>query len=753
MSATSVVPEVEKILDRATYEARKLKARAVEPLHLFVALCKLEPERVIEALRAEGLDPVTLRRYARGYVQQQNRDIGDLERVSQRVRSILSHAKRHADGRLRAITPVDVALAMFEKPDTALQNYFVMQQVPIDALRRRLSDGEPIDVGGESPDKSAPPEGSRRRATPLLDQLGRDLSALARAKALGPFVGRQNELGQMMRTLLRHEKRNVLLIGDAGVGKTALVEALAVECSKPDAPAEIGGFRIVELSMTSFFADAKFRGEVEARLQRLFAELEADPNIVLFIDELHALVERRGSDLANQWKPVLARSPFRIIGATTRRDYDDHLEKDGGLVRRFQPLFLDEPSPEETRAILAALRPPLEVHHGISISDAAIDAAVALSVRYLPERRLPDKARDVLDQAAVDLRFRSLGRDVAKTPLPQLMADGIASVIASWAKLPLEKIAGDDMRRLLDLEARLSERVMGQTEAISRVARVVRTGLAGLSRPQRPYGVFLFVGPTGVGKTELAKALAAALFGSDRALLRFDMSEYHDEHTVQKLIGSPPGYVGHDDGGQLTNAIRNRPHAVVLFDEVEKAHPRVADVFLQIFDDGRLTDGQGRTVDFSHTVVVVTSNLVSSLKPKRSIGLVQDSLPSSDELRAQLARWFRIELLNRMSDIVLFQPLAPEDIRRIIDKALANVRERLAPRSVGLELDEAAYAQLAEDGFDEQFGARELERVIERRVVQPIADRLLAGEVPDHSRIRVSGVAGGIAIVVLGATD
>ena len=530
MSATSVVPEVEKILDRATYEARKLKARAVEPLHLFVALCKLEPQQVIEALRAEGLDPVTLRRYARGYVQQQNRDVGELERVSARVRSILSWAKRHADGRLRPITPVDVALAMLERPDVALHNYFVMQQVPVEALRRRLSDGEPVPAPEGKRDGAA---GFERRGTPIVDNLCRDLTALARAGKLGPFVGRKDELGQMVRTLLRHDKRNVLLIGEPGVGKTALVEALAVECAKPDAPPEVASFRFVELSLTSFFADAKFRGEVEARLQRLLAEVESDPNLVLFVDELHAMVERRGSDLATLWKPVLTRSTFRIIGATTRREYEEHLEKDAALVRRFQPLHVEEPSHDETRAILAAARPVLEEHHGVAIGEAAIDAAIDLSVRYLPGRRLPDKARDVLDQAAADLRFRSFSGAAKPEARPTVTPDGIAAVVAAWAKLPLEKVAGDDGRRLLELEQRLSERVIGQPEAIARVARVVRTGLAGLSRPHRPYGVFLFVGPTGVGKTELAKALAAVLFGSDRALVRFDMSEYHDEHTMQ----------------------------------------------------------------------------------------------------------------------------------------------------------------------------------------------------------------------------
>ncbi len=615
--------------------------------------------------------------------------------------------------------------------------------------------------------------------TPTLDQYGRDLTREVEEGRLDPAAGRQRELRRLITILGRRQKNNPVLIGEPGVGKTAIVENLARRIHDGDVPATLRGKRIVSLNIGGMVAGAMFRGQFEQRIKSILEELRQSDDVIVFIDELHTVVGAGAAEgavgAADMLKPALARGELRCIGATTLDEYRKHIEKDAALERRFQPVMVDEPSPEEAIEMLRIVRQNYELHHSVSITDEAIEAAVKLSDRYINDRFLPDKAIDVMDEAASALRLEASEKGIvspvlisdlekeladiqtkkeaaanaedyeraAKLRQQELVTQGklekarsesgssmtllvtpelIAQCVENWTGVPVSQMLESERQNLLSLEDDLRKRVIGQDEAISAVARAIRRSRAGLKDPKRPIGSFLFLGPTGVGKTELAKALAAELFGGVENLIRLDMSEYMEPHTVSRLFGSPPGYVGHDEGGQLTEQVRRRPYSVILLDEVEKAHPEVFNALLQIMDDGRLTDGQGRTVDFKNTVVIMTSN-AGSADMKRAVRI--GFLPTKDEdlrdehheaIRSKamegLKRMFRPEFINRIDQIVVFHALGRPELYKIVDLLLDQVRSRLSEQKIELEISDEVRDLLLREGFDEEYGARPLRRTI-----------------------------------------
>ena len=720
---------IEELMSLAWAEAKQARAEAVEPVHLFIALCKQNLPPIARAFEEIGLDPVKLRRRVRGFA----RALGAKQNVE--TRRVSGRVARVIEG---AALVTDVMIKLLAEADKDLKAVLEGELLPVDKLRDLLSkeSGKPDAAKGEA-------RASAGGGT--LEKFGKDYTQLARDGKLEPVIGRREELKQVIRVLLRKQKNNPVLVGEAGVGKTSIVEGLALYAVSDHAPPEVRQMQIIEVPIAGLVAGAKYRGDMEERLQKIVAAAEADPNIVIFLDEIHTIVGAGAGgdamDAANILKPALARGAMRCIGATTPAEYARYIEKDAALERRFQPIRVEEPSPAEAREILAGLRASYEKYHQVKISDEALDAAVELSVKYIPDRRLPDKARDLLDQAAVSRRVRTLSPLVDDEPAADITREDVAAVVAEWTGIPVEKLAASERQRLAKMEEVLRRRVIGQDHAIDAVARVVRTALSGLAPSNRPYGVFLFTGPTGVGKTELAKALAQFLFDDDRKMIRFDMSEFMEEHSSSKLIGSPPGYIGHEEGGRLTEAVRHNPYSVVLFDEIEKAHPKVSDLFLQIFDDGRLTDSHGRTADFRNTIIILTSN-VSTAAPQKAVRVgfnrgADEPKEAPVDLRSALVGKFRPELLNRLSAIVPFNALSIDHARAIVDKALGNVRQRLGDRRIELRVTDAGYEALVTAGFHPQFGARELERVVEREVVQPLAQGIVAGRWRDGSAVTV----------------
>jgi ATP-dependent Clp protease ATP-binding subunit ClpC len=622
-------------------------------------------------------------------------------------------------------------------------------------------------------------EGSDTR---LTDRFSRDLTRLAAAGALDPLVGRDKEVGRVIQILARRTKNNPALIGDPGVGKTAVAEGLALRMASGAVPEPLRGKRLLALDLVSMVAGTKYRGEFEERVNQVLAEVRRARNVILFLDELHNIVGAGSAegaiDAANILKPALSRGEIQVVGATTNEEYRKYIEKDAALERRFQPVRVAEPTPEQAKAILRGLRRRYEEHHGLAISDEAIDAAVELSQRYLPDRFLPDKAIDLIDEGAARLRMeeevpialRSLSeraeraaREKAQAIAMQdferaamlrdaeadfrreldrkqnrqkngvareLSREDIAAVLAQWTGIPLESITKGEARRLLELEGELHRRVVGQDKAVAAVAAAIRRSRVGLKEPNRPIGVFLFLGPTGVGKTELCRALAAALFGSEDAMIRFDMSEYMEKHTASRLVGSPPGYVGHEEGGQLTEQVRRRPWSVVLFDELEKAHDDLQNILLQVMEDGQLTDGQGRKADFRNTVVVMTSNigaqkLVSKAPPLGFAGGSSDD-KRREAVMAELKDRFKPEFLNRLDEVILFDRLERRDLERIALRLLGGVRGRLSELGVDLDAKWDAVSLLADPGMEREQGARPIRRAVRRRVEEPAADMLLS---------------------------
>ena len=626
--------------------------------------------------------------------------------------------------------------------------------------------------------------------TPTLDQVSRDLTQMAREGELDPVIGRAEEIARVVRILSRRTKNNPVLIGEAGVGKTAVAEGLAQRIVSEDIPESLRGKRVLALDVGGLVAGTRFRGDFEERMQQMLKELQQEEkNIVLFIDELHTIVGAGGADGAvnasNMLKPALARGELQVVGATTLDEYRKHVEKDPALERRFQPVLVDEPTVDETVAILFGLRDRYEAHHRVHVSDEAIVAAAQLGDRYIADRFLPDKAIDLLDEAAAEVRLRStvppvdvrrMEEEIAslerekddavraedyekaanlkqrqeqlkieleqvqegwvgrlETDAPEVTREDIARILEEWTGVPATNIVQEEAERLLNLEAVLHERVVGQEPAVSAVAEAIRRARAGIKDPKRPVGSFIFLGPTGVGKTELARTLAAYLFGDQDAMIRIDMSEFQEAHTVSRLVGAPPGYVGYDEAGQLTEQVRRRPYSVVLFDEIEKAHPDVFNTLLQVLDDGRLTDAKGRTVNFENTVIIMTSNVGSQhLVSTRQFGFTSsdgvDFRETERRAREALERAFRPEFLNRVDEIIVFQPLSKEDVLRIVDIMLGRLNKHLESQRVRIEVTDAAKEFLAEEGYDPKFGGRPLARAIRRYIENPLSSRIIGGE-------------------------
>ena len=579
----------------------------------------------------------------------------------------------------------------------------------------------------------------RRAETRVLDQYSRDLTLIAGGGGTDPVVGREREISRVIQILSRRTKNNPVLVGEPGVGKTAVAEALARRVARGEVPDTLKNRRIVTLDLASMLAGTKYRGDFEDRVKCIIKEVQRAGDVIVFIDELHTIVGAGSAegaiDAANILKPALGRGEIQVIGATTPEEYRKHIEKDAALERRFQPVNVPEPDGECCERMLCALRGSLEAHHGLKITDEAITAAVRLSTRYICDRYLPDKAIDLLDEAASRVRVEG---SAARS---RVEASDVADVVSAWTGVPASSITQSESERLLHLEEALHRRIVGQDEAVSAVARAIRRGRVGLADPRRPLGSFLFLGPTGVGKTELCRALAEAVYGDEEALIRLDMSEYMEKHAVSKLIGSPPGYVGYGEGGQLTERVRRRPWSVVLFDEIEKAHEDVYNLLLQIMEDGRLTDSEGRRADFRSTIVVMTSNVgakaITENRPALGFsGAARDGDGAVREaVMAELRQTFRPEFLNRVDDAIVFRRLTPADVRRIARGLTDAVRERMRALGVQLEVTDAALDLLAERGFDPTYGARPLRRCICTQLEDPAAEALLSGRTGPGDRL------------------
>ena len=724
-----------------------------------------------------------------------------------RTKKVLEQSVREArDLKQNYVGTEHILLALMREREGVAAHVMIKMGMDLSKAReellRALSGGE----------ENASGTASQEQDTPALDQFSRDLTKAAQAGELDPVIGRAREIERIVQILSRRTKNNPVLIGEPGVGKSAIVEGLAQLIVEGSIPEILRGKRVVSLDLAGMLAGAKYRGEFEERLKNAMAEIRKSGNVILFIDELHTIVGAGASegaiDAANILKPLLARGEMQCIGATTLKEYHKYIEKDSALERRFQPVNVGEPTREESVEILRGLRDRYEAHHRVHITDEAIIAAVNLSDRYISDRFLPDKAIDLIDEAASRVRIKAFTappdmkeqearlevlnketeeavahedfekaanlRDQKKqlqnemterrkeweqkrnSKVETVGEEEVAEIVSSWTGIPVKRMTESEAERLLHLEDILHRRVIGQGEAVKAVSKAVRRARAGLKDPNRPIGSFIFLGPTGVGKTELCKALGEALFGDEDSLIRIDMSEYMEKHSVSRMIGSPPGYVGYEEGGQLTEKVRRKPYAVILFDEVEKAHPDVFNVLLQILEDGRLTDGQGRVVDFKNTVVVMTSNAgAHTIKKQRSMGFGSSASDEKsyeamrENIMDEVKRIFRPEFLNRVDEIIVFHALEQDEIDRIAKLMLSNVQKRLRERDIDLEVDDSAIKLLSAAGYDLQYGARPLRRAIQRMVEDALSEEILDGKVKLGDRVSMSAQDGKLVFTPL----
>ncbi|NLC50735.1 MAG: ATP-dependent Clp protease ATP-binding subunit [Firmicutes bacterium] len=775
----------QRVLVLAQEEARRLNSNFIGTEHLLLGLVREGSGIAARALQNMGID---------------------LSKVRQEVEKIIgkgdkpSHAISYTP---RAKRVIELAI---EEGQNLGHNYVGTEHILLGLLREgegiaaQVLSNLGIDVKNARKEViqllggSGGSEGRAQKTspqTPTVDAFGRDLTKLSREGKLDPVIGRDREIERVIQILSRRTKNNPCLIGEPGVGKTAIAEGLAHKINEGDVPEILRDKRVVTLELAAIVAGTKYRGEFEERLRKLMQELRQAGNVIVFIDELHTLIGAGAAegaiDASNILKPALARGELQCIGATTLDEYRKHVERDPALERRFQPIVVGEPTKEETLEILKGLRDRYEAHHRVKITDEALEAAVRLSDRHITDRYLPDKAIDLIDEAGSRVRIRNYTappdlkeledqletlrnekessvrsqefekaaelrdkeqklkekiqemkkkweKEKVASDSAEVTEEDVAQIVASWTGIPVKKLAQEESERLLNMEAILHERVVGQDEAIHAVSKAIRRARAGLKDPKRPVGSFIFLGPTGVGKTELAKALAETLFGDEEAMIRLDMSEYMEKHTVARLIGSPPGYVGHEEGGQLTEKVRRRPYSVILLDEIEKAHPDIFNILLQILEDGRLTDGKGRTVDFRNTVVIMTSNVGANfLKKQTSLGFRPDDEESSYEnmkerIMDELKRTFRPEFLNRLDELIVFHALNKDHLKSIVDIMLKEVEQRLKEHGLQMRVTDAAKQKLAEEGYDPAYGARPLRRVIQKRLEEVISEEMLKGE-------------------------
>ncbi len=785
----------QRALLAAQKEAAAMHRNYVGTEHLLLGIMR-DPGKaglILNAVSEEALRATIVQMVGEGDEQ----TAGKTMSYAPRTKKVLEQSAREARdlGQNYVGTEHLLLALLFEREGVAAQ---ALMRLGLDLAQARA---QLLQACGGEKDSAAPKESS----TPTIDQYARDLTECAKNGELDPIVGRSVEIERIMQILCRRRKNNPVLLGEPGVGKSAVVEGLAQMIVSGDVPEILKERRLVQLDLSAMLAGAKYRGEFEERLKNAAAEVRSDGRIILFIDELHTLVGAgagEGSlDAANILKPMLARGELQCIGATTPSEYHKKIEKDAALARRFQPVMLEPPTIDDSIAILMGLRDAYEAHHKVTITDDAIEAAVRLSDRYISDRALPDKALDLIDEAAARVRIHvftepldlqeqeerldTLTREIEesvssenfekaaelrdqKKRLQNDMAarrqawearrdekngtvgeEEVAGVVSAWTGIPVQRMTEGEAARLMRLEDTLKKRVIGQDEAVTAVARAVRRARAGLKDPRRPIGSFIFLGPTGVGKTELCKALAEALFGDENSMIRIDMSEYMEKHSVSRMIGSPPGYVGFDEGGQLTEKVRRHPYSVLLFDEVEKAHPDVFNVLLQILEDGRLTDGQGRVVDFKNTVIVMTSNAgAHAIKKQRTMGFgsAADAARSYEAMKAsimdEVKQVFRPEFINRVDEMIVFHELERPDIERIAALMLGDVQKRLAEQGVQLEVEPEAVALLANEGYDPLYGARPLRRAIQRLVEDALSDELLLGNVRLGGRVRMSVIGG-----------
>ena len=792
-------------LQIAESAARSWKHSYIGTEHILVGLLKEQEGTAGKILEEFGVDPEKLETLITQLIAPSGVLVAEKSAgYSPRAKKIKEQAVKEAEKQKEEQAGTEhLLLAMLRETDCVGTRLLYTMGVNIQKLYSAVLSAAEIDSNStlEELQMQKKQKENKNSTTPTLDQYSRDLTAMAADGKLDPVVGREKEIARLIQILSRRTKNNPCLVGEPGVGKTAIVEGLAQRIISGMVPDSVKNKRVVVLDLSGMVAGSKYRGEFEERIRNVINEVRSNQGILLFIDELHTIIGAGGAegalDASNILKPSLSRGEIQLIGATTLEEYRKYIEKDAALERRFQPVTVEEPSEEETLEILKGLRPYYEQHHGVAIEDSALEAAVKMSVRYINDRFLPDKAIDIIDEAAskvrlggyhvtpemdaLELKLREIQNDKEKavkaadlSMAKELQArqreieaeiavykekeerrnkrkkisvteSSVADIISDWTKIPVQRLTEGETRRLARLEKELHKRVIGQDEAVKSVAQAVKRGRVGLKDPNRPIGSFLFLGPTGVGKTELSKALAEAVFGSEQAMIRVDMSEYMEKHSVSKLIGSPPGYVGYDEGGQLSEKVRRNPYSVLLFDEIEKAHPDVFNILLQVLDDGHITDAHGRKVDFKQTIIIMTSNAgaQSIIEPKK-LGFMsnQDEKQDYDRMKSgvmeEVRRLFKPEFLNRIDEIMVFHPLNKSHIKKIVNIMLKKLEKRCREQlEIELKITESVREFLAESGFDSKYGARPLRRAIQTKLEDPMANALLEGRIKRGETVRI----------------